>query len=218
MKAENRKSFLERFRGRVTENKIKDIDYAYDLTKEAHRRFKRRSGERYFEHPRAGCLILTDELGIYESDLIISFLLHDAGEDTPILGNVKQSYEKFKEIANYRLAKTFGKRVADNVLKLTKPSVDGKKFKSKKQAFKFYIGEMRKSDEAVFLKMIDRLHNLRSLSGDNHEKVKEQVKETEKVYLYVFGNIKGRKYRKSSKVVLDKINTEIRKLKSVIKE
>lgn len=92
---ENRETFLKRLEGKFSPEQIENIDFAYDIAKESHRPQSRESGERYFEHPRAGHLIMLDELDLYDYDLLVSFLLHDTGEDTPIWGNISDSYDKF---------------------------------------------------------------------------------------------------------------------------
>lgn len=60
------------------------------------------------------------------------------------------------------MTKVFNESIADTVVRLTKPSIDGKRFKTKDEAFEFYIAELQKSEEAIIGKMVDRLHNLRS--------------------------------------------------------
>jgi len=94
---ENRQRFLDRLAGHFSIEDMRLIEYAYDLSKEAHRTHVRDSGERYFEHPREGALIIIDELKLYDRDLIIAFLLHDTGEDSPIFGNRNVSYKLFRE-------------------------------------------------------------------------------------------------------------------------
>ena len=60
--SENRATFLKRLEGKFPKEEIENIDFAYDLAKEAHRTAVRDEGMRYFEHPRSGCLIMIDEL------------------------------------------------------------------------------------------------------------------------------------------------------------
>ncbi len=188
---ENRETFLKRLEKRFSQEEIEDIDFAYDIAKEAHRPAVRDEGIRYFEHPRSGCLIMTDELGLYDRDLLISFLLHDVGEDTPMLGNVTKSYDEFKRKAQLRLTKLFGEKVADTVIRLTKPSVDNIRFHNKQEVYDFYLAELVKSEEAILLKMVDRLHNLRSLQKDKPEKIERQIEETEEKYIPIFESVVG---------------------------
>lgn len=209
---ENRKSFLERLYGHFSQTDIEMIELAYELSKSAHRNQKRMGGERYFEHPRAGSLILMDEVGLYDKDILIGILLHDVGEDSPLLGNRSISYKKFRKQAMFRLELIFGKRVADMVLKMTKPDIDEQVFKTKAEVNHFYLAELRKNEDAIILKMVDRLHNLRSMP-DSKGFVKKQIKETEEVYLPIFSCVKGR-YADVARKLLQKICEELEKLRA----
>lgn len=209
---ENRETFLKRLEGKFSPEQIENIDFAYDIAKESHRPQSRESGERYFEHPRAGCLIMLDELEFYDYDSLVSFLLHDTGEDTPIWGNITDSYDTFVKKARLRLMRVFNEKIADTVIRLTKPSVDNKKFHTKDQAFEFYINQLQESEDALLGKMVDRLHNLRSLAGNKPEKIQKQIKETEEVYVPLFKTIQGDN-REHAEVLLGKINYELELLK-----
>lgn len=210
---ENRKTFHNRLVRHFSQEDIMLIDFAYDLAKEAHRTQKRVKGGRYFEHPRAVCLILMDELGLYDRDMIISFLLHDVGEDTPMFGSNDISYEAFTNVIRYRLEKIFNNYVADIVIHLTKPFVDNIQFFTKDEVYNFYIEMVSKDEKAILGKMIDRLHNLRSFPEDKIEWIKKQIKETEEVYLPVFSSIQG-ELKPYSIVLLEKIKDQILILKS----
>lgn len=59
------------------------IERAYRVAKEAHREDIRRSGERYFEHPRAVALIMSEYLRLSDADAIAAGLVHDVSEDHP---------------------------------------------------------------------------------------------------------------------------------------
>lgn len=213
-KQENRKTFLKRLEGKFSPEQIENIDFAYDIAKESHRPQLRDTGERYFEHPRAGCLIMMDELGLYDSDMLISFLLHDTGEDTPIWGNISESYDQFVIKAKKRLTKIFNDKIADIVIKLTKPSVDNAKFFTKDEAFDFYINQMQTDEDVLVAKMVDRLHNLRNLIGNRPEKIQKQITETEDVYIPLFKKISGEKKEYVEKL-LEKINEQLIILKSL---
>lgn len=213
-KQENRKTFLKRLEGKFSPEQIENIDFAYDIAKESHRPQLRDTGERYFEHPRAGCLIMMDELNMYDYDLIISFLLHDTGEDTPIWGNISESYDQFVIKAKKRLTKIFNDKIADIVIKLTKPSVDNAKFFTKDEAFDFYINQMQTDEDVLVAKMVDRLHNLRNLIGNRPEKIQKQITETEDVYIPLFKKISGEKKEYVEKL-LEKINEQLIILKSL---
>lgn len=186
---ENRATFIARLEGKFSKDEIDEIMFAYDVSKETHRTHKRDSGERYFEHPRAGVLIILDEIGWYDKNAIIAFLLHDTGEDSPLFGNRERNYDEFIRSATLRLTKMFNSEVSELVILLTKPAVENVRFTTKEGAFTFYIEQLSKNPKALLLKMVDRLHNLRSLTGVTSEKRERTLLETEKVYIPLFHDI-----------------------------
>lgn len=208
---ETRKTFLDRLEGKFTKEEIEDIEFAYDIAKESHRTAVRDQGMRYFEHPREGCLIMTDELGLFDKDILISFLLHDVGEDTPMFGNIIKSYDEFVTKAKYRITKLFGSHVSDTVIRLSSPYVDNIKFHSKEEAHKFYLEELKKSEDAVLCKMVDRLHNLRTLSSCKPEKIIRKIEETENDYMPIFRGVEGKR-NEFSKILLSKIQDTLLQL------
>lgn len=212
---ENRKTFHDRLVRHFSKEDVMLIDWAYDMAKEAHRTHKRVKGGRYFEHPRAGCLILMDELGLYDRDLLIIFLLHDTGEDSPLLGSNYQSYQSFLETIRFRLGLNFSETVVHTVIHLTKPFVDESQFFTTQEAYDYYIAMIREDEKAILGKMVDRLHNLRTLPEDNPKWIQKQINETEQVYLPLFSSIKG-DLRPYSIVLLEKIKDQISILKAML--
>lgn len=211
---ENRKTFHARLEKHFSKEDLMLIDYAYDLAKEAHRTQKRTKGGRYFEHPRQMCLILMDELELYDRDLIITLLLHDTGEDTPMFGSNYGTYKNFVITAKFRIEKTFGQKVSDNVIRLTKPFVDEVQFFTKDQVYLYYTNQLKEDEESILGKMIDRLHNLRSIPEDKPGWAEKQIKETEEVYLEIFSSVKGN-LKPYVNVLFKKIQEELVTLKSV---
>lgn len=205
---ENRTTFINRLIPHFTQDDIDLIMFAYDLSKEAHRPARRHCGERYFEHPRAGCLILMDELGVYDKNLIIGFLLHDAGEDTPIFGNVTVGWAQFVATARFRIGIIFGAEVADIVIRLTKPYIDtegsaGKvvEFATKEAMMDYYLGELVASEDANVLKAVDRLHNLRTTPPRKLGRVAKITRETEDLLLPVFRQVQGTRAELMDRVI-----------------
>jgi len=183
---ENRARFMARFK-ELPEEKQKEIEWAYDLSKESHRPQVRASGERYFEHPRNVALILADECGIKEPNLIIAGLLHDSVEDSPTFGNRTLPRSQWVPTAEYRLTKAFNPEVARMVIGVTKPSVDGAEITTKEQAHHVYMEGLEAAEaETMLIKMADRLHNLRTLGAKKPAKQAETVKETKEVYFPLF--------------------------------
>lgn len=212
---ENRQKFLNRLSSLPSEQ-IQLIDFAYDITKEAHRSQNRDSGERYFEHPRSVSLILIDELRILDPNMIIASEFHDTGEDTPIFGNITKGYYQWERTATFRISKVANPQVAEYVIGLTKPKVDNIDFFSKDEAHDFYINRLKKSPpEIILLKMCDRLHNLRSLAGTSPEKQIKTCKETTNVYLPIF-ELTKEKYPNEYQYLIGQMRQEITKYNAKI--
>ncbi len=194
---ENRATFETRLRNHFSQKDMDEIMFAYDLSKEAHRTHKRDSGERYFEHLRVVVIIVLDELGsvgllgLYDKKSIIGLLLHDTGEDSPIFGSNKLTYDEFVTTVKFRIGKIFGSDVADIVISLTKPFIDNVRFMTKDETNTYYLDGLQKDPKVLLLKMIDRLHNVRSLSGCSETKRIKITKETIEVYLPLFEKIYG---------------------------
>lgn len=208
---ENRASFLKRLEGMPREV-ISTIDFAYDLGKEAHRPQRRDTGERYFEHLRAVVLILIDECKMKDPDLITAALLHDSVEDSAIFGNATQAYSKWKEVAHFRLSKVFNSQVAEMVITLTKPKVDGQELKTKDEAHHLYIENLSNAPAKIILaKMADRLHNLRSLPGITPEKQRRIVAETKEIYFPLFQKVLA-EFPTEGQYILNEMEKAITKL------
>ena len=206
----NRENFLKRFEG-FPEETVETIDYAYDLSKEAHRRQVRKTGERYFEHLRNVALILIDECKITDTNMLVASLLHDSGEDTPIFGNSTKTYEEWKQKSMFRLSKTFNPEVAEMVLALTKTN-NANDFNSKDEAHHFYIENLKKaSPKTRLIKMADRLHNLRTLAGSSPEFIQKQIKETQEVYLPIFEDLTN-SYSAEAKYMLEEMEKIMKQL------
>jgi hypothetical protein len=218
-KKENRVSFEARVKLlNLSQDAVDDIMFAYQLSKTAHRIQKRDTGERYFEHPRAGCLILLDELKYGDPATIIAFLLHDTGEDTFLWGDAKTDYRLFQKTASHRLTKYFGSEVARLVIALTKPGVDGIIFKTNDEVLDYYINSMEEEPKAKLNKMVDRLHNLRSLTKDMVEKILKTIKETEELYMPHFITLtQDEIFGRHATYLLQQIKLQIEDLKEMIK-
>ncbi len=143
-----------------------DMDYlrgAYAISKEGHRPQKRADGRRYFDHVRACSWIAIDELQIHDAEMHNVLLLHDIVEDTYLL-TIKV------------IARLFNPTTAIMVNLLThRPGVSTEQ----------YVKNLRESARArvIGAKLIDRLHNLRTLGTYPQEKRLKKVAETIEFYM-----------------------------------
>lgn len=162
---ENHAAFLRRFKLKITPADLEKLDFAYDLAKYGHRVQQRESGERYFEHLRAVALIIVDELGIMDAEIVSASLLHDMIEDNFLL-NPK------------RLRMIFGERVMELVTVLTKPEMKGFVSRKARNEFYFFQQIIAGGSAAVIIKLVDRLHNLRTLDACSLAKQRRKLVET----------------------------------------
>lgn len=147
------------------ENKILT---AFELAKSAHESQKRNSGTPYITHPLAVAEIVADMK--LDDDSICAALLHDVVEDT------EYTSEDIKE--------KFGEQVAllvDGVTKLDKIQFSTKEERDMENLRKMFLA-MAKDIRVIVIKLIDRLHNMRTLKFMRPERQLEIARETLEVY------------------------------------
>lgn len=149
---------------------LKKIEQAYEYAKEMHKGQYRKSGEEYISHPIAVAEIVAS-LNL-DTDSVCAALLHDTVEDRPdkaTLSDIKTH---------------FGQSVADLVDGLTKlvtiPFED-KEEEHLENLRKMFLA-MSKDIRVIFIKLCDRLHNMRTLSSHTEEKQRLIALETMHVY------------------------------------
>lgn len=210
---ENRGTFATRLNLILTPDQFQFSMAIYDQVKDAHKGRWRYGLEREFEHPRRAALIVLDELGVIDPDLINATLLHDTGEDTHLLGPFDKGMtnSQWRETANWRLIHQFGgTRVAEIVLTVTKPYVDGIEVKTKEKQEEMAQEQLRSgSFEALFVKMADRLDNLRTLEARTRENQERKMQETEEQYFPIFERGLTGPYARETGILLEKMKSQI---------
>lgn len=148
-------------------NKEKIIS-AYHFARDAHEGQKRKSGEPYIIHPIAVAKILV-EMGM-DTDTIVAALLHDVVEDTEI---------ELKEVET-----KFGSDVAvlvDGVTKLGLLPLTSREEQQAENVRKMLLA-MSRDIRVVIIKLVDRLHNMRTIDYVSEQKQRDKSLETMEVY------------------------------------
>ena len=135
------------------------IDKAIYWARKYHGDQKRKSGEAYYSHPLEVAYMISDYK--LKTDVIVASILHDIIEDTPVTAEM--------------IFDSFSRRIAEMVDGLTRDRPDGTKLSVEE-----IITTARKTgdNEVLLIKVIDRLHNLSTISCIKKQSIKKQIKET----------------------------------------
>ena len=167
---EGMKSLLEYLGKNEKYYDLTRITEAYNYADKLHEGQMRLSGEPYISHPVAVARIVA-ELGL-DTDSICAALLHDTVEDCSDKTNLDI------------LAKMFGKDVAmlvDGLTKIIQVQVADKEEAHIENIRKMLLA-MNKDIRVIFIKLCDRLHNMRTLSAKKEDRQRAIALET--MYIY----------------------------------
>jgi GTP pyrophosphokinase len=146
------------------------VKYAFEFARKAHIKQFRKTGLKlpYILHPLAVAKIIAFEMGL-GSTTVVAALLHDVVEDT--------------EFTDEDIEREFGKEVLTIVQGVTKSEeiiVPGRS----KQAdtFRHFILKMSEDKRIAFVKIADRLHNLRTI--DEMPENNKMIKTAESLEIY----------------------------------
>ena len=144
------------------------IDVAYRVAKAAHKGQLRKSGEPYIIHP-VQIAYIASELDM-DGIAICAGLLHDVIEDTPY------TYEDVVALFGEDVAE-----IVDGVTKLKRIQYTDQQEEQVENLRKMFFA-MSRDIRVIIIKLIDRLHNMRTLDFQPHEKQLSIAKETLDVY------------------------------------
>ncbi|HYK46352.1 MAG TPA: RelA/SpoT family protein, partial [Parafilimonas sp.] len=144
------------------------IRRAFEISADAHKTMRRKSGEPYILHPIAVAMICVEEIGLGVRSTICS-LLHDTVEDTDVtIEDVEREFGT--EIA----------RIVDGLTKIS--NVIDTNSSQQAENFKKILLTLTDDPRVILIKLADRLHNMRTL---DYMKGEKQLKiSSETVYVY----------------------------------
>ena len=165
-----------------------DIFRAFTVARNAHAGVRRKSGEPYITHPLAVALIAVQEVGLGPI-AVISALLHDVVEDTDI------GLDQIRSLFGDRVA-----RIVDGVTKIDSvsnivqpqqtdednanlPIQDLQNQSHQAENYRKILLAMCDDVYVIFLKLCDRLHNMRTLGS--MKDIKKLAISSETQYLYI---------------------------------
>ncbi len=168
-------SAVESYYPKLSEHKKKRIRRAFNFAEKSHSHQQRASGEPYFIHPIAATKILCTIRPDIET--IEACLLHDVIEDTPVTAD--------------EIEKIFGKEVrflCEGVEKVTKVRLEknqSQKFENLQKLFIAIAQDIR----VVFIKLADRIHNLKTLESLPPAKRERIARESKEIYSHIAGKL-----------------------------
>jgi GTP pyrophosphokinase len=147
------------------------VGACFDFAAAAHGPQRRDSGEPYVSHVVEVCRILLDLLDLrLDTTLACSALLHDVVEDTTV---------KLEDVE-----KRFGREVGSLVEGVTKLSALHFDSREAQQAenFRKMLLSMSRDLRVIFIKLADRLHNMRTIGYLRPDKARRIAEETRDIY------------------------------------
>lgn len=142
---------------------------AFEYAKKHHENQFRASGEPYIIHPINVAYILAFMHA--DMDTIVAALLHDVVEDTEsTLDEIEKNFNKTV------------RELVDGVTKMTKLDFNNKKELSALNIRKLIVS-LARDPRIIIIKLVDRLHNMRTLEYKSEKKQQEKALETLEIYV-----------------------------------
>lgn len=148
---------------------VEIVKRAFDYADNLHAGQMRQSGEPYISHPLNVAYILADMHA--DRDTICAGLLHDTLEDTNI------TKEDIAHDFNQNIA-----NLVDGVTKLSKMNFSSKQDQNYANTRKIITG-ITEDVRIIIIKLVDRLHNMRTLQFKSEFKQKENALETMEIFV-----------------------------------
>ncbi|HSA95751.1 MAG TPA: bifunctional (p)ppGpp synthetase/guanosine-3',5'-bis(diphosphate) 3'-pyrophosphohydrolase [Acidobacteriota bacterium] len=159
---------LEKVSSYISEKEMAVLRKAYVFAGQAHKGQVRRSGEPYLSHPLEVTAYLADMK--LDRTTLVAALLHDVLEDT--------------ETTAASIRESFGKEVAGLVEGVTKMSrvQEASPDVRRAETIRKILLAMTDDIRVIFIKLADRIHNLKTLRFLEEEKQRQIARETLDIY------------------------------------
>jgi guanosine-3',5'-bis(diphosphate) 3'-pyrophosphohydrolase len=165
-------AFIQKTQEYLPPEKVTLVEAAYEFALNAHRGQVRESGGPYLAHPMETAMILADFK--LDATTLAAALLHDVPEDCGVpLAEIKTKFGP--EVS----------KLVDALTKLDKLSLrrsEDSKRESQAQNLRKMLFAMAKDLRVVFIKLADRLHNMRTLDALSEERQHSIAQETLDIY------------------------------------
>ncbi|MGH2728779.1 MAG: RelA/SpoT family protein [Actinomycetota bacterium] len=161
-------ALLKRLKSTSPKADAKLIQKAYEFAAQSHREQFRASGEQFIEHPLAVAEIMSDLWP--DTTTIVASLLHDVVEDTPLtLDDIEEQFGS--EV----------KLIIDGLTKLDKIEFRTREQQQAENIRKMMLA-MAKDIRVLYIKLADRLHNMRTIGHMPRDKQETKARETLEVF------------------------------------
>jgi GTP pyrophosphokinase len=169
---------LEKARTYLPPERLRVVEEAYRFAEDAHQGQLRRSGEPFMEHPLETAMMLADLQ--MDSHTLAAALLHDVVEDCSI--PLEQVERRFgPDVGKLVGAVTKLSRIAWQASQGQAAAARGGNGRQAENLRRMLLA-MAEDLRVVFIKLADRLHNMRTLGAFAPEKRRRIAKETEDIY------------------------------------
>ena len=160
---------LEKLKNNLSEEDLQEIKRAYEFAYEKHKGNYRLTKEPYITHPLNVALILSD-LHV-DKVTIMAALLHE------VINNSDTTYEELEEQFGSEIT-----AIVKNISTINRLELPDDKESSAIYLRKVLVG-LAEDVRVLFIKLADRLHNMRTIWAVNPEKQKKKANETMNVLI-----------------------------------
>lgn len=158
---------------------LEEIEKYYEYAKEIYKDMKRKSGEDYIYHPINVAYLLAEIK--MDKVTIGCALIHEA------ISLEKDTYENIYKI--------FGKETADIVQSITKICNLKRTFKNNIERYRKIVVGLADNPKAIFIKLADRLDNLKTINVHPLDHQLEIIEETDKIFIPIAHRLGIKKFK-----------------------